>query len=287
LTNLHKVLFPASDQHPPVTKRQLIRYYTKIGPTILPYLAGRPVNSLRFPDGVAHKGFWQKAVPTGTPDWVSTWRNDEADPGETEEYVVVDSVPTLAVMANFAAIELNPWTSLAASPHEPTWALIDIDPGTSTSFDDVLVLARLYRAALDHLGVRAAPKVTGKRGIQIWLPVARGYSFDDTRAWVESVSRAVGRTVPDLVSWEWEKRSREGRARLDYTQNAINKTLVAPFSVRPAPGAPVSVTLEWHELDDPDLAPDRWTIADVFDRLDEKGDPLAALIGVQQQLPSL
>jgi bifunctional non-homologous end joining protein LigD len=287
LTNLDKVLFPAGDGHAAVTKRELIRYYTVVAPAILPYLAGRPVNSRRFPDGITHKGFWQKAVPTGTPDWVTRWRNTEADPDETQEYVIVDSVPTLALMANYAAVELNPWTSLATAPHEPTWALIDIDPGEETTFDEALVLARLYRTALDHLGVRAAPKVTGKRGLQIWLPVARGYTFDDTRRWVEAVSRAVGRTVPDLVSWEWEKRSRGGKARLDYTQNAINKTLVAPFSVRPEPGAPVSVTLEWEELDDPGLAPDRWTIATAPDRLAAAGDPLAPLVGLQQQLPPI
>jgi bifunctional non-homologous end joining protein LigD len=287
LTNLDKVLFPETDEHPARTKRDLIRYYTAIGPTILPYLHDRPVNVIRLPDGVTRKGFWQKAVPSGTPDWVTRWRNVEADPGETEEYVVIDAVPTLALMANLAAIELNPWTSRAASPHEPTWALIDIDPGEATPLEDVLLLARLYRTALEHLGVRAAPKVTGKRGVQIWVPIADGYAFDDTRKWVESLSRAVGRTVPDLVSWEWEKRSRGGKARLDYTQNAINKTLVAPFSVRPAPGAPVSVTLEWDELDDPDLTPDRWTIDTVFDRLAEKGDPLASLIGLQQHLPEL
>src|SRR3546814_7656185 len=133
-----------------------------------------------------------------------------------------------------------------------------VDPGTSSDFDDVLVLTRLYRTALDHLGVRAAAKVTGKRGIQVWVPVADGYTFDDTRAWVEQVSRAIGATVPEMVSWEWEKAKRGGKARLDYTQNAINKTLVAPFSARPAAGAPVSVPLEWHELEDPDLRPDSW-----------------------------
>jgi bifunctional non-homologous end joining protein LigD len=149
------------------------------------------------------------------------------------------------------------------------------------------VLARLYRAALDHLGVEARPKVSGQRGVQIWVPVAPIYTFEDTRTWVESVSRAIGQTVPDLVSWRWHKEEREGRARLDYTQNAINKTLVAPFSARPAPGAPVSVPLEWDELDERRLRPDKWTIRNVLDRVDDAGDPLAHLIGKQQKLPSL
>ena len=137
------------------------------------------------------------------------------------------------------------------------------------------------------MGVEACPKLSGRRGIQIWIPVARGYTFDDTRAWVERLSRMIGASVPDMVSWEWEKSKRKGLARLDYTQNAINKTLVAPFSVRPAPGAPVSVPIAWDELDDPDLRPDRWTIRTIGERLADAGDPLAPLIGKQQRLPDL
>jgi bifunctional non-homologous end joining protein LigD len=287
LTNLDKVLFPARNDGAAVTKRDLIRYFAEAGPLLLPYLHDRPVNMLRYPDGSDAKGFWQKAVPNGAPDWLTRWRNHDADPGETEEYVVLDSVPALAWAANLAALELNPWTSSAARPHEPDWALVDIDPGDTTTFDDVLVLARLYRTALEHLDVDAQPKVTGKRGIQIWIPVAPGYTFDDTRQWIEAISRAVGGTVPDLVSWEWEKRNRNGKARLDYTQNAINKTLVAPFSTRPTAGAPVSVPIEWDELDDPDLRPDRWTIADVQGRVAIAGDPLARMIGRPQRLPAL
>ncbi len=105
----------------------------------------------------------------------------EADDGKSEEYFVIDSTPALVWLANHAALELHPWTSTADHPHQPTWAMVDIDPGERSSFDDVLVLARLHRTALDHLGVDACPKVTGKRGIQIWIPVADGASFDDTR----------------------------------------------------------------------------------------------------------
>ena len=130
-------------------------------------------------------------------------------------------------------------------------------------------------------------KVTGKRGVQIWIPVAEGYTFAQTRAWVEQVSRAIGATVPELVSWTWEVRGRGGLARLDYTQNAVNKTLVAPFSTRAAPGAPVSVPITWDELDEPDLAPDRWTMDTIGERVRTAGDPMAPLIGAQQRLPSL
>jgi bifunctional non-homologous end joining protein LigD len=287
LTNLDKVLFPAREGAAPVTKRELICHHARIAPFMLPYLYDRPVNANRFPDGADKPGFWHKEVPSHAPEWLNRWRNPEADAGETTVYAVVDSVPALAWMANYGAMELHGWTSRLPDVHQPTWALIDIDPGPNVTFDDVVVLARLYRTALDHLGVEGMPKVTGKRGIQIWVPIADGYRFSDTRAWVEKVSRAVGATVPELVSWEWETHRRGGLARLDYTQNAINKTLVAPFSARPAPGAPVSVPIRWDDLDDPDLRPDRWTIRTVLDRLAEAGDPLAPLIGRQQKLPAL
>lgn len=149
----------------------------RMAPYLLPYLAGRPVNLHRFPDGVDRPGFWQKEVPDHAPDWVRRWHHVEAAPGETRWYAVLDHPAALVWAANYGAIELYPWTSRLPEIREPTWALIDIDPVPRTGFDDVLVLARLYRAALEHLQVRAAPKVTGQRGLQIWVPIEPGYSF--------------------------------------------------------------------------------------------------------------
>ena len=151
----------------------------------------------------------------------------------------------------------------------------------------MLALARLHRTAFEHLGVRAQPKVTGRRGIQIWVPVARGPSFDETRAWVERLSRTVGAVLPELVSWKWERSDRGGRARLDYTQNAINKTLVAPYSPRAAAGAPVSAPIEWDELDDPALRPDGFTLRTVLDRVAERGDPFRTVLATDQRLPRI
>jgi len=287
LTNLDKVLFPGRDGGPAVTKRDLVRYNATVAPQALPYLHDRPVNLHRFPAGVTEPGFWHKAVPDHAPDWLTRWHYESARSGDTRWYFVIDSPAAMAWMANYGAVELHPWTSTAAHPHQPTWALIDLDPGTTTTFDDLLVLARLHRTALEHLGVRAGAKVTGQRGIQIWVPVAPQYSFDDTRDWVEKLSRAIGATVPELVSWKWSTSDRGGRARLDYTQNAVNKTLVAPWSTRAAIGAPVSVPITWDELDDPDLTPDRWTLTTVDDRLAAVGDPLAPLVGLEQELPTL
>jgi len=281
------VLFPARDGGTGVTKRGLVRYYAQMSPWILPYLAERPLNLHRYPDGVTRKGFWQKQAPKYVPAWIRRWRNDEADAGESTDYVVVDSTAGLAWLANHAAVELHPWTSKIPDVHQPTYALVDLDPGEDTSWDDLLVLARLHRTALEHLGMRGYPKTTGQRGLQIWIPIEPGSTFDDTREWVAQLSQAVGGVAPDLVSTKWEKRSRAGRARLDYTQNAINKTLVAPYSVRAAPGAPVSVPITWEELEDPDLRSDRWDIHGALGRVAAMGDPMAPMLTDSQRLVPL
>lgn len=282
LTNLDKELLPTGAEvdgagAPAVTKRDLVRHYSTMAPVLAPALVARPVNLTRFPDGPSGESFWQKAVPAHAPDWLRRWPDPGARRGRTREYLVIDGAAALAWVANAAAIEIHPWTSTAMAPDEPSYALVDIDPGTQTTWDDTVLLARQFCAALDHLGLVARAKVTGKRGIQVWIPVRRGYTFRDTREFVERLSRAVGASVPDLVSWRWSTDERDGRARLDYTQNASNRTLVAPYSVRPAPGGPVSVPIEWDELDDPDLAPDRWTIATLPARLATVGDPFATL----------
>ena len=287
VTNLDKVLFPARDGEPPVTKREFLAYTALIAPLLLPYLRGRPLNLHRYPDGAQAKGFWHKELPDHAPDWLPRWDNPEADPGETRTYLVVDEPAALVWAANFGALEWHAWTSRTDRPHEPTYALIDLDPGDRTSWPDVLVLARLHRTALEHLGVRARVKVTGRRGIQIWIPVAAGYDFATTRAWVQQLSRAVGAVVPELVSWQWQVRDRGGLARLDYTQNAINKTLVAPYSPRAAPGAPVSAPIDWHELDDPALTPNRFTVRTIPDRIAAKGDLFHDVLLPDQVLPPL
>jgi bifunctional non-homologous end joining protein LigD len=287
VTNLDKELFPGRDGEPAITKRELLRYAATIAPTVLPYLTGRALNMRRYPNGSETKGFWHKQRPGHAPDWVGAWDNPDADPGETTVYPVIDEPAAVVWAAQFGALEWHAWTSRTDAPHKPTYALIDLDPGERTTWDDVLALARLHRTAFEHLDVRAYPKVTGKRGIQVWVPIARGPSFDETRAWVEQVSRTVGAVMPELVSWKWEVRSRGGLARLDYTQNAINKTLVAPYSPRAAPGAPVSAPITWDELDDPRLRPDTFTIRNLPARLAERGDLFREVLSADQELPRL
>ena len=283
LTNLDKVIFPDAG----LTKRDLIRYDVAMAPVLLPYLRDRGLTLTRYPNGTGGPHFWEKEVPKHAPAWLARWRYESRNPEDSHTYAVADRVASLAFLANQAAIELHPWTSRTGAPQRPTYALIDIDPGPKTTWPEVLVLARLYRAALGHLGVRGFPKVTGKRGLQVWIPIEARYTFSETSAWVEALSRAVGATVPELISWEWSVRDRRGRARLDYTQNASNKTLVAPYSVRPVGTAPVSAPIEWDELDDPDLRPDGWTIRSMPDRLAQRGDLFAGALIQDQVLPSL
>jgi bifunctional non-homologous end joining protein LigD len=291
LTNLDKVLFgppPSDPGAPPVTKRELIAYFARIAPTMLPHLAERPLNLQRFPNGADGPSFWQKDIPSSAPGWLRRWREvgvDEREDRKANEHLIADRVATLCWLGNQAAFEVHAWTARLDDPFRPTFALIDIDPGTKTTWEDTLVLARLYRTALAHLGVRGYPKTTGKRGIQVWIPIEPRYSFADTSSWVEKVSRAIGAIVPELVSWEWAKGSRGGKARLDYTQNATIKTLVAPYAVRPSAGAPVSAPISWEELDDPDLRPDGWTIRTIVERVERVGDLFAAAQTDAQVLP--
>ncbi|WP_255627703.1 non-homologous end-joining DNA ligase LigD [Cellulomonas xiejunii] len=287
VTNLDKVLFPARDGEAPVTKRDLLRYTACVAPVALPYLAGRALNMHRFPQGAATRGFWHKQLPDHAPDWVPRWDRPDADPGESTTYLVVDEPAALVWAANFGALEWHAWTSRTSAPDLPTYALIDLDPGTATAWEDVVLLARLHRDAFEHLGVRAFPKLTGRRGIQIWVPVAVGSTFDETRAWVERLSRTVGKVVPDLVSWRWEVSERGGQARLDYTQNAVNKTLVAPYSPRASAGAPVSAPISWDELDADWLRPDAFTVRTVLDRVAEHGDLFRGVLDGDQVLPRL
>ncbi|MBA2381931.1 MAG: DNA ligase D [Chloroflexi bacterium] len=288
LTNLDKTLFPPHPSEPsaaPVTKRELIAYFARIAPTMLPHLAERPLNLQRFPNGASGPSFWQKDIPSTAPAWLRRWREVGVEARDANEHLIADRVAALCWLGNQAAFEIHAWTSRIDDPARPTFALIDIDPGTKTTWEETLVLARLYRTALGHLGVRGYPKTTGKRGIQVWIPIEPHYSFSETSKWVETVSRAIGSTVPELVSWDWAKASRGGKARLDYTQNASIKTLVAPYAVRPSAGAPVSAPITWDELEDPALRPDGWSIRTIVERVERVGDLFAPAQTDVQELP--
>ena len=276
LTHLDKPLWP----DPVITKRQMIDYYVRISPYLLPHLRDRPLSTQVFPDGVAGHSFWRKDKPSHAPEWIDSWLFD----GETgsKRWIVAREVATLAWLANAGVVDLHPWHSRVDAPDRPDWAVFDLDPFEPASFDDVRDIARLVRAALDHLGLRGLLKTSGQTGLQIYVPLRRGPDYAEVRGWVEEVARAIGRVEPDRITWEWAVSRRAGRIRIDYTQNIINKTLAAPYSLRPLPGATVSTPLAWEELDEPGLRPDGWNMTTIWGRLAEVGDLFAgALIGDQ------
>ncbi len=278
LTNLDKVLWPADG----LTKRDMIEYYVRMAPYMLPYLHDRPLSMQVFPDGIDGKSFWRKDKPAHAPAWIQSWTYH----GEkTKDYILVNEVATLAWVANAGVIDLHPWHSRFDEPGEPDWAVFDLDPFEPATFRDVIDIAKLVKAALDHYGMHGVVKTSGQTGLQIYVPVRRGPDYAAVRNWVEEVGKAIDQAAPGRVSWEWAVARRTGRIRIDYTQNIINKTLAAPYSLRPAPGAPVSTPIAWEELDDPELRPDRWTIATIASRVDEVGDLFAPALHADQDLP--
>jgi len=278
LTNLDKVLWPADG----LTKRDMIEHYVRMAPYMLPYLRDRPLSMQVFPDGIDGKSFWRKDKPAHAPSWIESWTYH----GEkTKTYIVVNEVATLAWVANAGVIDLHPWHSRIDEPEAPDWAVFDLDPFEPATFQDVIDIAKLVKAALDHYGMHGVVKTSGQTGLQIYVPVRRGPDYAAVRNWVEEVGKAIDQAAPGRVSWEWAVARRTGRIRIDYTQNIINKTLAAPYSLRPAPGAPVSTPIAWEELDDPALRPDRWTIATISQRVDSVGDLFAPVLHADQDLP--
>ena len=260
----------------------MIEYYVGMAGYMLPYLRDRPLSMQVFPDGIEGKSFWRKDKPAHAPAWIDSWTYH----GEkTKTYILVNEVATLAWVANAGVIDLHPWHSRADAPGEPDWAVFDLDPFEPATFQEVVDIAKLVKAALDHYRMHGVVKTSGQTGLQIYVPVRRGPEYGAVRHWVEEVGRAIDQAAPGRVSWEWAVAKRTGRIRIDYTQNIINKTLAAPYSLRPAPGAPVSTPIAWEELDDPDLRPDRWNITTIAARVAETGDLFAPVLDADQDLP--
>ncbi|MBV9120565.1 MAG: non-homologous end-joining DNA ligase, partial [Chloroflexi bacterium] len=282
VTNLDKVLFPVDG----FTKGDLIDYYLRISPWILPYIADRPMSMHPYPDGIhGDRHFWQKDVPEYAPDWLRTFRYEAIEDKKMLRWGLINDVPSLVWVANHASIELHPWTSRYDQPLHPDWALFDFDPSAPAGFEEVRQLARLVKVALDRLSLRSYLKTTGQRGLQIYVPIVREHPYEVVREWVHAIGQMIRDVRPDIVTEEWDTRRRAGKVRIDYTQMVIGKTLVAPYAVRPRDGAPVSTPLTWEELDDPELRPDGWNIRTIFDRLERVGDVWQGALKFDQHLP--
>ena len=232
------------------------------------------------------KGFWHKELPSHAPEWLPRWDNPEADTGESRTYLVVDEPAALVWAANFGALEWHAWTSSVDQPHHPTYALIDLDPGETTSgticWHSLGCTARRSSISASWPARRSpvgAASRSGSRSPRAGLRRNPGLG----RAAVQNGRRRRSRA--DQLEVAGERAG--GLARLDYTQNAINKTLVAPYSPRPAPGAPVSAPIEWDELDDPSLRPDGYTIRTMPQRIAGRGDLFRDVLSQTQQLPAL
>jgi bifunctional non-homologous end joining protein LigD len=279
LTNLDKLFWPDDG----ITKRDMIDYYVRMSPYLLPYLRDRPLSMQVFPDGIKGKSFWRKDKPAHAPKWIESWVYH----GEkTKEYILVNEVATLGWVANAGVVDLHPWHSPYDAPEQPDWAVFDLDPFEPATFADVVDIAKLVKAALDHFNMYGVIKTSGQTGLQIYVPLRRGPDYTAVRNWVEQVGRAIGQVARDRITWEWTVSRRAGKIRIDYTQNIINKTLAAPYSLRPEARAPVSTPISWEELDDPELRPDRWTIATIGARVAEVGDLFRPVLNGDQDIPS-
>jgi bifunctional non-homologous end joining protein LigD len=279
LSNLDKVFWPDEG----ITKRDLIAHNVRFGELMLPYLRDRPLSTHVFPDGITGAHFWRKDKPSHAPEWIESWRYVGED--ASKDWIIPREVATLAWVANAGVIDLHPWHSRHDAAYQPDWAVFDLDPFEPATFADVVEVAKLVKAALDHLGLRGLPKTSGQTGLQIYVPIRRGPTYDVVRGWVEDVARAIGRVLPDKITWDWAVSRRAGRLRIDYTQNILNKTLAAPYSLRPERGGPVSMPIAWEELDDPKLRPDGWNIRTAEARVRATGDLFRGVLRGDQDLP--
>ena len=276
LTNLEKVLFPEDGY----TKADLIRYYTEVSPYLVPWLRDRPLTLKPFPDGIHGTHFYQKNKPGFTPEWIKSW----TDPREPENaYVLANDMATLVWMANYTAIEIHPRLARADEPEKPDNVMIDLDPAEGATWDDVKEVARAVKEVLDDLGLDGFPKTTGSRGIHVLVPIARRYTFDESRAFALRVGQLTREKLPKLVTLEFSKAKRRG-IYIDYLQNTRAKSTAGPYSVRPIRRAPVSAPLRWDEIASLGR-PDAFTMMNMSARLEAVGDLLGPSLALAQKLP--
>ena len=273
ISNPRKVFWPDEGY----TKHDLVAYYETVSPWLLPYLKDRPLVLTRYPDGIAGKSFYQKDAPEFAPSWVRTERVWAAEVEREIDYFVVDDLETLRYVVNLGVIPLHLWGSRAASLEQPDWLILDLDP-KGAPFTDVVKVARTLHALLDGLELPSYVKTSGATGLHILLPLAARYTYDETRTFARLLATLGVEAEPDIATIVRPVRDRGGKVYLDYLQNGYGQTIVAPFSVRPLPGAPVSCPLRWSEVT-ARLDPARFTIATMPARLSSVGDPLAALLG--------
>ena len=272
LSNLTKVFWPEERY----TKGDLIAYYDTIAPWLLPYLKDRPLVLTRFPDGITGKSFYQKDAPHFAPSWLRTATIDAPDADREIAYVVVEDATSLRYVINLGAIPLHLWGSRVSSLDRPDWLILDLDPKGAPFADVVRVAVTLHRI-LDDLEVPASVKTSGATGLHILIPLGARYSWEETRTFARLLATLGVEAEPEIATITRQIRAREGKVYIDWLQNVQGQTIVAPFSARPLPGAPVSCPLRWDEVT-ARLDPKAFTIKTVAARVETVGDPVVRVL---------
>lgn len=266
LSHTDKVLFPEAG----LTKGDLIAYYRRIAPVMLPHVAGRPLSLQRYPDGITADGFMQKNASDYFPDWVE--RASLAKQDGAVQHVVARDAATLVYLANQAAITLHVGLSRIDRIDQPDRLVIDFDPADD-DFGKVKRAAKRARQLLEAVGLVPFVQTTGSRGLHVWVPLERKEGFDEVRAFAGEIAARLVAQSPDELTTEQRKAARGDRVYVDVARNAYAQTAAAPYTVRARPTAPVATPLEWDELGDRALTPDRYTIGNLFRRLGQRPDP--------------
>jgi bifunctional non-homologous end joining protein LigD len=269
---LRKVFWPAEGY----TKADLLDYYERIAPWMLPYLRDRPLVLTRFPDGIAGKSFYQKDAPEFAPAWVRTERIYSRDTERDIAYLVVDDVEMLRYVANSAAIPIHCWASRVPSLERPDWLVLDLDP-KGAPFTDVVKVALALRRILDDLALPSHVKTSGATGLHILLPLGARYTYEQARTFARVLATLGVDAEPEISTVARPLRDRGGKVYIDFGQNGHGQTIVAPFSLRPLPGAPASCPLEWREVT-PGLDPARFNLKTIVARFEKMADPLRPVL---------
>jgi bifunctional non-homologous end joining protein LigD len=277
LSNLDKVMYPAVG----FTKGQVIDYYTRVAPVVLPHLRDRPLTLKRYPNGVEGGHFYEKRCPTHAPEWV---RREHV---QGIEYCICDDLATLVWLANLADLELHPSLSLVDDVERPTVMAFDLDPGPPAGLAQCCEVAFLLRDALDQLGLQSFAKTSGSKGIQVYAPLnVEDVDYDSgTKPLSHALARHLEAAHPKLIVSQQKKELRGGKVLIDWSQNDEHKTTVAVYSLRARERPTVSTPLDWDELNDPDSLV--FEAGDVLHRVEEHGDLFGPVLELRQELPAL
>ncbi|GAA0520957.1 hypothetical protein Ade02nite_65010 [Paractinoplanes deccanensis] len=286
LSNLDKVMYPAAG----FTKGEVIDYYTRIAPVMLPHLAGRAVTRIRYPNGVEGAHFFEKNKPGGTPEWVRL--ETLPVPGstksrETIDFVVVDELATLVWLANLAALELH--TPQWRIGENPDLLVVDLDPGAPAALRECCAVAVLMRDRLADDGVRAYPKTSGKKGMQLCCPISGTQDSEVVSAYAKKVAEELAAMVPGSITAKMAKAIRPGKVFIDWSQNAAAKTTVTPYSLRAREEPTASTPLTWDEVEaiaTGDEEARQYRAEEVLERVEEHGDLLEDLLEEGPVLPA-